>query len=82
MKVHVVKTAAEIAPYAVGLKDAVAYSGVKMTRLREAIREGKLQALKVGGTYLVRLADLRDWLDRHEYVPDLTKLVNDVLGEL
>jgi len=82
MKVHVVKTATELEPYAVGLKDAVVYSGIKMTRLRGEIREGKLPALKIGGTYLLRLTDLRAWLDGHRFVPDLDHIVNEVVEGL
>lgn len=81
MKLRVLKTKTQIEPAYMGLKDLVAWSGIGLTKLREHIKSGDLPAYKIKGTYLVRLDELNEWMEKHRYQPDLAKLVNEVMDD-
>jgi excisionase family DNA binding protein len=78
-KIHIMKAASQIEPGYMGLKDLAAWSGIGLTRLREAVKSGDLPSFKYGGTFLVRLDEFDQWIEGHRFKPDLNQIVDEVL---
>jgi excisionase family DNA binding protein len=80
-RIHIIKAVSQIEPAYMQLKDLAAWSGVGLTRLREAVRSGDLPSFKYGGTFLVRLDEFNQWMEGHRYKPDLDQIVDEVLSD-
>jgi excisionase family DNA binding protein len=80
-RLRILKTNTQIEPAYMGLKDLAAWSGIGLTRLREAIKGGDLPSYKVGGTFLVSLHEFNEWMRGHRYKPDLNRMVDEVLED-
>jgi len=76
---RVVCTKTELDPGFLKLKDSSRWSGLGVTTLRQNIKDGRLKAYKVGGVFLISVDDLRKFVEQHEYVPSLDKLVDEVM---
>lgn len=54
-------------PKNLNLKEAAAYLGISVRKLRYDISEGRIKAVRFGRRIILRLKDLDDALDRHAY---------------
>ncbi len=80
-KIHIIKAVSQIEPAYMQLKNLAVWSGVGLTRLREAVKSGDLPSFKYGGTFLVRLDEFNQWMEGHRYKPDLDKIVDEVVSD-
>jgi excisionase family DNA binding protein len=58
-------------PLAVNITDAARLVGVPAFTVREAIGNGSLTAKKIGRHYIIRVADLKRWIDSLDAVPTI-----------
>jgi uncharacterized protein YjiS (DUF1127 family) len=80
-RIRIVKTFSQIEPAYMQLRDLATWSGIGLTRLREAVTTGDLPSFKPKGTYLVRLEEFHHWMEQHRYKPDLNNMVDEVLED-
>ena len=50
-------------PYAMGIQAAAAYAGRPYGRVYEAVKSGELPARRDGKTWIIRRADVQEWID-------------------
>jgi hypothetical protein len=80
-KILIIKGVSQIEPAYMQLRDLSTWSGIGLTRLREAVKSGDLPSFKYGGTFLVRLDEFNQWIEGHRYKPDLDKVVDEVVSD-